>query len=207
MCICIYVKKWNEKAKKWKMKRKEKISTCVCAYYSPLLSIYIDIWGSFYRVWLLVRVCMWAFWDIFFFVFTLSYIFENKMSDIFLGALGHCPFHHYIHCWCDFIPCLIWVKHHFFFVYSLFCYHPRHWFWFILFTSPPCSFLTLTYFRFDISLASFLHISLSIWFASLSYYWYFIHIRHPQVHGSRALLYMLHFIHEGMSFLSLGIWA
>ena len=86
-------------------------------------------------------------------------------------------------------------------------YHTRHCIWFISFASPSCFSLTLTYSRFDISLASFLHISLSVWFASLSHYWYFIHIGHPQVHGSRALLYMLHFIHEGMDSLSLGIWA
>ena len=87
-----------------------------------------------------------------------------------------------------------------FFIYSLFCYHPRHCLWFIPFTSPPCSFPTLTYSRFDISLASFLHISLSIWFASSSHYWYYIHIGHPQVHGSWAFLCMLQFIHEGMVF-------
>ena len=86
-------------------------------------------------------------------------------------------------------------------------YHTRHCIWFISFASPSCFSLTLTYSRFDISLASFLHISLSVWFASLSHYWYFIHIGHPQVHGSRALLYMLHFRHKGMGFLSLGIWA
>ena len=28
-----------------------------------------------------------------------------------------------------------------FFIYSLFCYHPHHCLWFILFASPPCSFL------------------------------------------------------------------
>ena len=69
--------------------------------------------------------------------------------------------------------------------------------WFISFASPSCSFLTLTYSRFDISLASFLCISLLVWFASLSHYWYYIHIGHPQVHGSRAFLYMLHFTHGG----------
>ena len=52
-----------------------------------------------------------------------------------------------------------------FFIYSLFRYHPCHCLWFIPFASPPCSFLTLIYSRFDIFLASFLHISLSIWFA------------------------------------------
>ena len=39
--------------------------------------------------------------------------FESEMSDLLLGAQSHCPFHHYIHCWCDFTPCLIWVDHHF----------------------------------------------------------------------------------------------
>ena len=73
------------------------------------------------------------------------------------------------------------------------------------FRFTPCSYLTVTHFRFDIFLASFLRISLSVWFASSSHYWYYIHIGHPQVHGSRAFLYMLHFIHEGMGFSSLGI--
>ena len=66
----------------------------------------------------------------------------------------------------------------FFFVYSLFHYHSCHCLWFIPFVLPPCSFHTLTYSRFDISLASFLCISLSVWFASSSHYWYYIHIGH-----------------------------
>ena len=49
----------------------------------------------------------------FFFVFTLSYFFESGISDLLLETLGHSPFHHYIHYWCDFTPYLIWVKHHF----------------------------------------------------------------------------------------------
>ena len=109
---------------------------------------------------------------------------------------------------------LIWLHSMFdlsrsslFFVYSLFHYHPCHCLWFIPLASPPCSFHTLTYSWFDISLASLLRISLSVWFASSSHYWYYIHIRHPQVHSSQAFLYMLHFIHEGMGFWSLGIWA
>ena len=56
---------------------------------------------------------MWAFWDPIFFVFTLSYLFESEMSDLFLGTLGHCLFLHYFHYWCDFTPCLTWVDHHF----------------------------------------------------------------------------------------------
>ena len=73
--------------------------------------------------------------------------------------------------------------------------------------TPPCSFLALTYSRFDVSLSSFLHISLLVWFASLSCYWHHIHVRHPQVHSLLDLLYMLHFTYEGMGFWSLGIWA
>ena len=35
------------------------------------------------------------------------------MSDLLVGTPGHCPIHHYIHYWCNFTPCLIWVDHHF----------------------------------------------------------------------------------------------
>ena len=144
----------------------------------------------------------------FFFVFTLSHLLlESEMSDLLLGALGYCLFHHYIHYWCDFTPYLIWVDHHF----SLY----THYFAIILVIAcdsshslhPSYSFLTLTYSRFNFSLPSFLCISLSVWFTSLSHYWYYIHIGHHRVHGSRAFLYMLHFIHKDMGFLSLGIWA
>ena len=34
---------------------------------------------------------------------------EWDMSNLLLKALVHCPFHHYIHCWCDFTSCLIWL--------------------------------------------------------------------------------------------------
>ena len=66
--------------------------------------------------------------------------FESEMSDFLLGALSRCPFHHYVHCWCDFTPCLIWVDH-----YSSLCYlfhhHPQFRFWFIIFTSRLILFL------------------------------------------------------------------
>ena len=168
--------------------------------------MYIDIWRSFYRLCLLLRVRMWAFWDPIFFVFTLSYFFENEMSDLLLWNLGHCPFHHYIHYWCDFTPCLTWVDHHFSsyihcFVIILvvacdssYSLHPL----FFSYTNP----FQVLYFSCII-----LAYLITVWFSSLSHYWYYIHIGHPQVHGSQVFLYMLHFIHEGMSFLSLGIWA
>ena len=87
---------------------------------------------------------MWTLKDPFFFVSTLSYLFKNEMSDLLLRALGHCPFHHYIHWWCDFTPCsdLSWSS--FIFVCSLFHYHPCYCFWFIPFFSPLCSFLIVT---------------------------------------------------------------
>ena len=183
------------------MKRKEKISTCV--YVHSILNHWVCMLifeGHFYRVCLLLRVCMWALWDPMLFVFALSYLFESEMSDLFLRTSSHCSFHHYIHYWCDFTSCLIWVNHHlssyihcFAVIFVIACdsSHSLH---------PPYSFLTLTYARFDVSLSSFLHISLSVWFASLSYYWHHIRVRHPQVHGSQDLLYMLHFIYEGMGF-------
>ena len=32
-------------------------------------------------------------------------------GDLLLRTLSHCHFHHYIHYWCDFTSCLIWVDH------------------------------------------------------------------------------------------------
>ena len=92
--------------------------------------------------------------------------FESEMSDFLLRALYYCLFHHYIHCWCDFTSCLIWVDHYSSSCYLL-CHHPH----FAFDSSPlsyPCSSLTTTYSQFDTSCASSLHISLSDHFSSLS---------------------------------------
>ena len=66
--------------------------------------------------------------------------FEREMSNLLLGALDHCPFHHYILWWRDFIPRLIWADH-----YSTSCYllhyHLRFCFQFILFVSHLILFL------------------------------------------------------------------
>ena len=129
--------------------------------------------------------------------------FESEMSDLLLGTLGHCPFHHYIHCRCDFPSCWIWADHHSS-LYSLLHHHSRFRFWFIYCVSPFVLFLQRPISRFVTLFASSLHISLSIWFASLPHY-YYLHIGHPQVHGTLDFLYMLHWIHEGMGFWSLGI--
>ena len=149
--------------------------------------------------------CWWElvfeFFETLSFLYSFCHIFlEWEMNDLLLGTLGHCPFHHYIHCWCDFhfvfwfeliiIPLYVFVVSPLSLLLLLI--HP--------FRFTPCSFPTMTYSKFDTFFTSSLNISLSIQFASLSHYWYYIHIRHPQVYGSRDFLYMLHFIHEGMSF-------
>ena len=151
-------------------------------------------------------VCMWAFWGPPCFVFIFIVYFESEMSDLLLGALGHCPFHHYVHCWCDFISCLIWVDHYSYLCY-LFHHHPRFHFWFIIFTSRFILFLQQPI--SGLILSSHHHYTCHYQFIllHLSHYQHHIHVRHPQVHDSQDSLYMLHFIYEGMSFLSLGIWA
>ena len=132
--------------------------------------------------------------------------FESEMSDLLLGALGHCLFHHYVHCWCDITPCLIWVDH-----YSSLCYlfhhHPRFRFWFIIFTSRLILFLQQPI--LSLILSSHHHYTYHYQFIllHLSPYRHHIHVRHPQVHGSWDSLYKLHFIYEGMFFWSSGIWA
>ena len=60
--------------------------------------------------------------------------------------------------------------------------------------------LTLHVYRSYTSRVAFLHIPLSDHFSSSPYYWHHVHVGHIQVHGSRASLYILHFIHKGMSF-------
>ena len=87
--------------------------------------------------------------------------FESEMSDLVLRALGHCPFHHYIHCWCDFTSCWIWADHHSSLCSSLH-HHPRFCFWFIIIISPLVIFLQRPFYsQFDTSSTSSIHISLS----------------------------------------------
>ena len=114
----------------------------VCALYFPSLSMYINIRGSLYRVCLLLGVCRWVLRDIFFFVFTSWYLLlESEMSDFLLRALGHCSFHHYIHCWCDFTSYFDLSWSSFISIYSLFHHHPHYCFRFIPFISPLVIFL------------------------------------------------------------------
>ena len=134
----------------------------------------------------------------------VSYILWVRWVTSLLGALCRCPFHHYIHWWCDFTPCWIRANHHSY-LCSLLHHHSHFRFWFIYCISPFVFFLQRPISRFVTLFASSLHISLLVWFSSLPRYCYHIHIGHPRVHGSRDFLYMLHWIHEGMGFWSLGI--
>ena len=129
------------------------------------------------------------------------------MNHLLLGTLGRCPFHHYIHYWCDFTLCLIWVDHHFssyihcFAIILIIAYDSSHSLHpLVLFLHRPIPDLIFSWHHSCIS-----HYPFD--FASSSHYWYCFHIGHPQVHGSRHFLYIFHFIYEGIGFSSLGIWA
>ena len=170
--ICIYVKKMmNEK--------KRKISTCV--YVHSILHHWVCILILEGRV--IEYVCWWELVcelsKILFFLCihfaTSLWEWDEWSSPKDSGSLSF-PLLHSLLMWLHFMFDLSWSP--IFFVYSLFCYHPCHCLWFIPFVSPPCFFLTLTYFRFDISLASSLRISLSVWFSSLPHYYYYTHIGH-----------------------------
>ena len=157
--------------------RKGKISTCV--YVHSILHHWACI--LIFEGYFIEYVCWWEFVCelseiLFFFVFTLSCILR-EMSDLLLGALGHCPFHHYIHCWCDFTSCWIWANHHSSLCSSLH-HHSHFWFWFIILISPLVIFLQQPISRFDTFFASSLHTSLSVWFSSLCCCCYHIHIRY-----------------------------
>ena len=126
--------------------------------------------------------------------------FESEMSGLLLGALGHCPFHHCVRYWRDFLSYLIWADHHLF-SYFMLHHHPRFHFCFIIFYFASYSVLIVTSLS-GLVLSSHHHYTSrhQFGFSSLHHHSYHVHSRHLQVHGSRYFLYMLHFIHEGMGF-------
>ena len=162
--------------------------------------MYIDVWGSFLSSMFVIGSSYVSSLRSHVICIASSYLFVREMSDLLLRTPSHCPFHHYIHYWCDFTSCLIWVDHHlsshihcFAVVFIVACdsSHSLH----ILFLSlqQPISGLILT---------SHHHYTYHYQFIllHLSPCRHHIHVRHPQVHGSWDSLYMLHFIYEGMSF-------
>ena len=129
-----------------------------------------------------------------------SYLFVRETSDLLLRTLSHCLFHHYLHYWCDFTSCLIWVDHHLSSHIHCFAVVFYRCLWFISF--PWRLILSLQRPISGSMLTSHHHYTYHYQFIllHLSPYRYHIYIRHPQVHGSWGSLYMLHFIYEGMSF-------
>ena len=121
------------------------------------------------------------------------------MSDLLLKTPSHCPFHHYIHYWCDFTSWLIWVNHHlsshihcFAVVFIVACYSSHSLY--ILFSPYSKSSRV----RYSLRIIITHHYRFILLY--LSPYRHHIHVRHPQVHGSWGSLHMLHFTYEGMSF-------
>ena len=141
-------------------------------------------------------------------IFCIHFVvyFESETSDFLLGALCHCSFHitfidDVTSFHVGFERTITLLRVLCFTIILVFC------FWFIHFISPLVLFLQRPISRFTTLFVSSLHISLLVCFSSLPRYCYHIHIGHPRVHGLWDFLYMLHFIHEGMSFWSLDIWA
>ena len=90
-------------------------------------------------------VCWWEFacefFDTLHSLYSLHLFLEWNTSNLLLRALDHCPFHHYIHWWCDFTPYFDLSWSSFFFIGSLFHHHPHYCFRFIPFISPLVLFL------------------------------------------------------------------
>ena len=74
--------------------------------------MYIDVWGSFLSSMFIIGSSYVSSLRSHVTCIALSYIFVREMSDLLLRTPSHCPFHHYIHYWCDFTSWLIWVDHH-----------------------------------------------------------------------------------------------
>ena len=112
ICLCSgYVYLDICKKKKWWKGKKNK-HMCVCAQYSPLLGMYIDVWGSFLSSMFVIGSSYVSSLRSHVICIASSYLFVREMSDLLLRTPSHCPSHHYIHYWCDFTSCLIWVDHY-----------------------------------------------------------------------------------------------
>ena len=167
--------------------------------FSIIGYVYIDVWGSFCWICLLMGVRMWAPRDLSFFVFILLYVWEwdewpSLRSSGSLSIPSLCS----LLTWPPFIfdlsgSSLVLV----FYAsssssFSLLIHH-------FYFTSY--SVLTVTSFWGLIFFSHHHYTSRhQFGFSSLHHHCYHVHNRHLQVHGSRYFLYMLHFIHEGMGF-------
>ena len=142
---------------------KRKISTCV--YVHSILhhwACILILEGCFIKY-----VCWWEFVcglsDILFLCihFITSFVrgWDEWHSSRGSGSLSFSSLHSLL-MWLHSMFDLSWSS--FLFICSSFRHHPRHCFWFILFTSPSYLYLTVIYSKFATLFASFLHISLSL---------------------------------------------
>ena len=74
--------------------------------------MYIDVWGSFLSSMFVIGSSYVSSLRSHVICIASSYLFVREMRDLLLRTQSHCPFHHYIHYWCDFTSCLIWVDYH-----------------------------------------------------------------------------------------------
>ena len=178
---------------------KKKKSKCRDVWYSLSLSVYIGVRGSLCWVCLLIGVRMSAPRDVSFFVFICHMFWEwDEWHSLRSFGSSSIPSLHSLLTW---LPCIFDLSGSSLILVfcasssSLFSLRIHH------FHSTFYLFLTVTHFRVWYSLRIIIiHLVISLFFSPLHHHHYHVHIRHPQVHGSWDLLYLLHFIHEGMGF-------
>ena len=178
ICLCsryvhLYIcKKKKKKKKKKKLKEKiekkkkrKKKSTCVYVHSILHHWTYILISDGHF----IEHVCRWEFIcelsKINFYFFCIHFItsfvrgWDEWHSSRGSRSLSFSSLHSLL-MWLHSMFDLSWSS--FLFICSSFRHHPRHCFWFILFTSPSYLYLTVIYSKFATLFASFLHISLSL---------------------------------------------
>ena len=125
---------------------KRKISTCVYVY--SILHHWVCI--LMFEGHLIEYVCRWEFvcelFEALHFLYSFFRVFWEWDEWLSLRSSVSLFFPHYIHWWCDFISCWIWVDHHYSSC-SLLHHHSR----FLLLIHPfhftPCPLLTTTHFQ------------------------------------------------------------
>ena len=170
ICLCsgyvhLYMcKKKNENEDEKKLKKKKKINTCVCMciVFSIIEYVYWYLMVTLSRIFLGESSYV-SFSRSFFlyihFITSFAKEWDEWPSPRGSGSLSFLLLHSLL-MWLHSMFNLSWSS--FLFICSLFHSYPRHCFWFIPFTSPSYHSLTMTYSKFAILFASFLHISLSL---------------------------------------------
>ena len=182
------------------VKKNKKKSKCMGVWYSLSLSVYIGVRGSLCWVCLLIGVRMWAPRDVSFFVFICHMFWEwDEWHSLRSFGSSSIPSLHSLLTW---LPCISDLRgSSLILVFSASSSSSSFSLLIHRFHSTFKFFLTVTHFQVWYSLhITIIHLVISLFFSPLHHHHYHVHIRHPQVHGSWDLLYLLHFIHEGMCF-------